>query len=832
MKWNRTGKSGRRAVLAILCGLLLSGSCFPAAGGDVKESSIEAASPGKTGLSGDEAEVTGEGHPGDGAEVTGEGHSGDEAEVTGEGHSGDEAEAAAEERSGGEKEVTRGGFPGDEEEVTGDESPVEEYIEAAVEAAGEAEETLPAHFTDNALEKDTYDGRFVNPLVLELPEEEIRECETDGDWDAITGEWLYGYTVLFGAAVRYTSSNPEVAVVDGCGIVEMLAPGETVISASVDGSAAYTAAAFSYTLTVTGEARTNLADCDISLFKTSYFYGETGEQTDPVSGEAVFDAYDWPAVRAFDEENPLTEGEDYCLEPSENAVNAGEASLTVAGTGRYYGTVRLSWTITKAAPLLTFSKETVIKSRGDGAFTNPLRQRTDGTIRFTSGNTSVAAVTNKGKVTIKGKGTAVITAYAAEGTNYLSGKASYTLYVDMVSPSVIYSAKVVGEKNWQAEVSDGREAGTTGKSLIMEALKIRLQDQNTGSAPDPSLLGLQYTGHIQNIGWDSWTKAGNAAGRPGGGLRMEALKIRLTGKLSGEFHIYYALHCQNYGWLDWAKDGEEAGTAGMALRVEAIRIMILPAAAEPPAQPGSFSQAYMYSPTIYYRAYVEGEGWQGEKTKGRLAGTSGQSLRLEGMCLRIAGEADLGIEYTSHVQNLGWEASWAADGSTSGKPGSGRRMEAVKLRLTGKDAGRYDLYYCLHMQNFGWLAWAKNGAPAGSSGVSMRVEAFVVKILPKGSPKPSNYGTRTAAFVDGIGASKLTLNKKTVRIARNKTVTLSAEVLPANRTFKGVTWSSSNPSAATVSSSGVITGRKKGTASITCRSNDGRASAVCEVTVT
>lgn len=29
------------------------------------------------------------------------------------------------------------------------------------------------------------------------------------------------------------------------------------------------------------------------------------------------------------------------------------------------------------------------------------------------------------------------------------------------------------------------------------------------------------------------------------------------------------------------------------------------------------------------------------------------------------------------------------------------------LKLTGKDADKYDIYYRVHAQNYGWLAWAK-----------------------------------------------------------------------------------------------------------------------------
>ena len=475
---------------------------------------------------------------------------------------------------------------------------------------------------------------------------------------------------------------------------------------------------------------------------------------------------------------------------------------------------------------LRFEEYDIRATFGD-TVSNNLTAETDGALSFSSSNPSVAVVDEKsGEVTLIGPGTTEIKVYASPTVTYFGASESY--YLTVTVPVAAYQAKVIGS-SWQNEVRNGEEAGTTGRSLIMEALKVRLEDPVTGDIFDQSRLGVEYRGHIQNEGWESWVSNGAAAGRPGKNLRIEALQLRLTGQLKDKFDIYYCLHCQNYGWLGWAKNGEESGTAGMALRVEALCIKILPKGSEPPTPLGNYTETYMYSPTIFYSSYVQGRGWQAEVRKNNISGTLGESLRLEGYKIRVSGESNLGVRYKGHVQNVGW-MDWVKNGTVCGQPNKGLRIEALQLELTGADKDKYDIYYCLHVQNFGWLAWAKNGAPAGSSGVSMRVEGYAIKILPKKSPKPKNWGSRTEAFVDGIGATKLTLNKPSAKIARNKTVTLTATVLPTNRTFKGVTWKSSNTAVATVSG-GVVTGKKKGTATITCTSNDGRVSATCTITV-
>ena len=223
--------------------------------------------------------------------------------------------------------------------------------------------------------------------------------------------------------------------------------------------------------------------------------------------------------------------------------------------------------------------------------------------------------------------------------------------------------------------------------------------------------------------------------------------MRLTGTDAPDYDIWYCLHAQNYGWLGWAKNGEASGTEGMALRVEAVSIRVLPKGSQKPAPLGTRTQTFYKSPTIFYRSYVEKQGWQKEVRKNTISGTSGQSLRLEAFRLRVSGETNLGVEYMSHIQYKGWEKSWVKDGKTSGLEGSGLRMEALKIRLTGDDAEKYDIWYCLHVQNYGWLGWARNGDPAGTEGRSLRVEALCVRILPKGSPVPNNFGSRSQAFI-------------------------------------------------------------------------------------
>ena len=87
-----------------------------------------------------------------------------------------------------------------------------------------------------------------------------------------------------------------------------------------------------------------------------------------------------------------------------------------------------------------------------------------------------------------------------------------------------------------------------------------------------------------------------------------------------------------------------------------------------------------------------------------------------------------------------------------------------------------------------------------------------------------------ASDAQEIKATSVTLSKTTAALTKGKTVTLIATVKPANATNKAVTWTSSNTKVATVDAKGKVTAKSKGTATVTCKTVDGKT-ATCKVTV-
>ena len=81
-----------------------------------------------------------------------------------------------------------------------------------------------------------------------------------------------------------------------------------------------------------------------------------------------------------------------------------------------------------------------------------------------------------------------------------------------------------------------------------------------------------------------------------------------------------------------------------------------------------------------------------------------------------------------------------------------------------------------------------------------------------------------------VEVTSVKLNRSSVTLKVDETVTLSATVSPSNATDKSVTWSSSRTSVATVSSSGRVTAEGEGTATITAKTANGKT-ATCTVKV-
>ena len=129
---------------------------------------------------------------------------------------------------------------------------------------------------------------------------------------------------------------------------------------------------------------------------------------------------------------------------------------------------------------------------------------------------------------------------------------------------------------WQDYVTDGAMAGTSGRALRLEGIKIKVNNNLYQG-------DILYRTHIENIGWEkTFKKNDEMSGTKGRALRLEAIEIKLDGEISNHYDVYYRVHAENFGWLAWAKNGEKAGTAGYAYRLEGIEIILVDKGETPP----------------------------------------------------------------------------------------------------------------------------------------------------------------------------------------------------------------------------------------------------------
>ena len=313
-------------------------------------------------------------------------------------------------------------------------------------------------------------------------------------------------------------------------------------------------------------------------------------------------------------------------------------------------------------------------------------------------------------------------------------------------PSVLYRAHVedYGDLDW---VRDGEVAGTQGEGKRFEDLQVKADSDIEGE--------IQYRLHIQDIGWSQWVSQGHSAGTQGRGLRAEAVQIRLTGKLSEKYDVIYRCHCAFAGTLAWCKNGATAGSTGLSLRMESVEIKIVKKGS-PESKAATGKGAQLSKPKLTIQPHCADIGWMKAVGENETAGTTGQSRRLEALIVSmtdINGKGS-GISARCHIAGIGWEEKWSSSGKRIGTEGQSRAIEAVQIQPTGMAANVFDIYVRVHCSGLGWLGYAKNGAPAGTTGGSIQAEAIQVVLVNKGDPfdtgGPAYYDYSSNSSASGI----------------------------------------------------------------------------------
>lgn len=224
-------------------------------------------------------------------------------------------------------------------------------------------------------------------------------------------------------SVIWTSDKEDVATVDNNGNVTPKGVGTATITCT---SVANSSIKATCTVTVKA-AEVPISSLKLSQTSLSLFVGGTATLTAEVNSDASTKTVTWSVSKGtavtVDQTGKVT------------AVAAGDATITAKAGEK---TATCTVTVSKKAGSISFQESTVNVDNTASPFTNTLTNTGDGAVTYKSSDDSVAKVDADGKVTLKGVGTATITATVADSDTYHYDKneVSYTISVSALPSNI------------------------------------------------------------------------------------------------------------------------------------------------------------------------------------------------------------------------------------------------------------------------------------------------------------------------------------------------------------------------------------------------------------
>lgn len=261
-----------------------------------------------------------------------------------------------------------------------------------------------------------YKGTLTKTFKIEKAEQDISVTIQDKCMEVGTTADI---TVNAIGSIRYVSSNTDIATVSDTGTVRINSSGTVRISVIASGDDNHSAATALIDIVAVDctVSSTDIADANINLSADTYVYDGTEHM---------------PDVHVEYEGKILEENKDYTLMYSDN-INAGTATVLIAGMGEYGGWASKNYTINKAEQTV---KASIEKDRLNVYDIAKITVEGIGDIEYTLSNEDIADVYS-GYFMAYGEGEVIVTITAKGNKNY--NEASTTLKVvisdsDPVSP--------------------------------------------------------------------------------------------------------------------------------------------------------------------------------------------------------------------------------------------------------------------------------------------------------------------------------------------------------------------------------------------------------------
>ncbi|WP_051592861.1 glucosaminidase domain-containing protein, partial [Thomasclavelia saccharogumia] len=338
-------------------------------------------------------------------------------------------------------------------------------------------------------------------------------------------------------------------------------------------------------------------------------------------------------------------------------------------------------------------------------------------------------------------------------------------------PTLYYSAnsQSVG---WLDEVNEPNTAGTTGRSLDLYQIKINLKN----AVKSAVLSGQVYS----NGSWLNYDKITSSTVIGNANSALQLVNFNLTNQAG--YKLQYRVHSADIGWQAWTDQGNNAGTVGKNIQAIDFRLVK--------------DSSIVYSPSIYYQAHVSEKGWLDYVGDSETAGTIGESLSLEAFKIGIDNLDNYQLTIKTYDKVNGWVTrNNVNDETINGTEGESLPLQAINAVLTDNNSG-YILQYRTYLSNLGWTEWTNQGENSGDTSGNRQIEAVMFRLVQSNEPV------------------SVSLNKTSLNLYVSSSENLIATITPENVTNKTLTWTTSNSSVATVSSTGKITAKSAGTATI------------------
>lgn len=157
-------------------------------------------------------------------------------------------------------------------------------------------------------------------------------------------------------------------------------------------------------------------------------------------------------------------------------------------------------------------------------------------------------------------GTQLAHAESEPYTTWTCGTSSYATTAS-TEHEIWIEVKVQKVHEWQRKY-ENEDAGTTGMSRRIEALRMGLFDSNKK---------IEYQIYVDGQGWSRWYADGEIADNRGGKRPISGLNIKVTDRRDGTLvDVEYRAHVERVGWTDYMLCNEEIGNK--VGRIEAITV--------------------------------------------------------------------------------------------------------------------------------------------------------------------------------------------------------------------------------------------------------------------